>query len=90
MGARKNYKKNEIKEEFLTLTELIEADEVEDFVEMAVMTKSIGLPAYTYKVNHLNFLTEAESAVSIENVNNMPFQDKYLISIEDIEQGIQC
>ena len=47
--------KNEIREEFLSLTTLIEPDEVEDFVEMAVMTKSIGLPAYTYKVNHLNF-----------------------------------
>ncbi|EOP81031.1 hypothetical protein IGM_05757 [Bacillus cereus HuB4-4] len=84
---KKNYKKNEIREEFLSLTTLIEPDEVEDFVEMAVMTKSIGLPAYTYKVNHLNFLTEAESGISIEGVHNMPFQDKYLISIEDIENG---
>ena len=47
----------------------------------------MGYQLIHIKVNHLNFLTEAESGISIEGVHNMPFQDKYLISIEDIENG---
>jgi riboflavin synthase len=92
---KKSVKKQELKEEFVSLQELIQPDEVEDFIEMAVMSRAIGLPAYTYKVTNLNFLSpseenkEGDQPIKLQDVNNIPFQRKYSITIENIEEDIQ-
>lgn len=70
--------KKDIKDKFLELEQIIKEDEVEDFVQMAVMRKSIGLPAYTYKLTNLTFL----NGFSQENfiIDELTFKDVYIIS----------
>ncbi|WP_205418622.1 hypothetical protein [Paraliobacillus sediminis] len=90
---KKNPKKLELKEDFLSLVQFIKPDEIEDFVEMAVMSKTIGLPAYTYKLKGLDFLLEDENqendlseteVIDFNNVLNYPFKGKYLFTIEEV------
>jgi hypothetical protein len=84
---KKNPKKSELKEEFLELVNFIDPSEIEDFVEMAVMSKNIGLPAYTYRVKSLNFLTngnDEDNSVNLFNIQNHPFNEKYLVTIEEV------
>lgn len=82
---KKNPKKADLKADFLSLVEFINPDEIEDFIEMAVMSKTIGLPAYTYRVRSLDFLTDSKGGnISLEDISNYPFQDKYLVSVEEI------
>ena len=56
------------------------------------MLKTIGLPAYTYRVRSLDFLDRGEDdsqAFKMEEVSNLPFKEKYLISIEEIVDNPQ-
>lgn len=88
--AKKSTKKHELKDDFLSLAQLIQPNEIEDFIEMAVMSGSVGLPAYTYKVNNLDFLNEehqSEDKVKLGDVCNRPFQDKFTLTIEDINSS---
>ncbi|MGX5553059.1 hypothetical protein [Bacillus cereus] len=86
--VKKNPKKAELKEDFMGLARLIKPDEIEDFIEMAVMARTIGLPAYTYRVTNLNFLnsTEDETRLRLEDIEDRPFQEN-LITIEGIEEN---
>ncbi|MGF9911894.1 hypothetical protein ABEX47_04670 [Paenibacillus ehimensis] len=79
---RKPKKKDDIKDRFLALAGIIAENEIEDFVQMAVMRKSLGLPAYTYKVSNLNFLNNLsdEQIVSNYSVENVAFRDIYSIT----------
>ncbi|MEH7391499.1 hypothetical protein [Bacillus sp. JJ1474] len=86
---KKSTKKHELKDDFMSLVEIIEPSEIEDFIEMAVMAGSVGLPAYTYKVNSLNFLKEennGDETVLLSDIKNRPFQDKFTITVESIEE----
>ncbi|PFX65025.1 hypothetical protein COL37_31905, partial [Bacillus toyonensis] len=86
--VKKNPKKAELKEDFMGLARLIKPDEIEDFIEMAVMARTIGLPAYTYRVTNLNFLnsTEDETRLRLEDIEDRPFQEN-LITIEGTEEN---
>ncbi|MEM5665505.1 hypothetical protein AAHB94_24255 [Bacillus toyonensis] len=51
---------------------------------MAVMTRMVGLPAYTYKVRNTDFLNkESDKYVNFDEIVNITFQNKYVISIEN-------
>ncbi|HGA0701785.1 TPA: hypothetical protein ACIQN5_002700 [Bacillus cereus] len=79
-------KKVDLEPVFLELANLIKDNEIEDFVEMAVMRKNQGLPAYTYKVANLRFL-EGKGTEEIEKEYkkiNTPFKTAYAISVEEI------
>ncbi|GED26923.1 hypothetical protein BAG01nite_30250 [Brevibacillus agri] len=54
--AGKKIKKKDLMQEFLLLEQFIRPEEIKDFVEMAVMKKVIGLPAYTHKLENTDFL----------------------------------
>ncbi|MEC5425125.1 hypothetical protein QGM71_16690 [Virgibacillus sp. C22-A2] len=77
--------KKELLDDFLQLADLINDERIEDFVEMAVMTKQIGLPAYTYKVNNLNFLQEHP----IREITDFVLFEKFLITIEESSETDQ-
>lgn len=75
--------KNDFKDTFTSLEQLIQEKDIEDFIEMAVMTRMVGLPAYTYKVGSIDFLNkESDKYVKIDEIVNISFQNKYVISIE--------
>src|SRR5699024_11004516 len=79
--------KKELLNDFLTLADIINDEDIEDFVEMAVMTKQIGLPAYTYKVNDLNFLEDHP----IQNIKDYILLEKFSITVEehsDLERSL--
>jgi hypothetical protein len=76
-------KKSEIENDFYALQEFIGANEVEDFVQMAVMKRMIGLPAYTYNVKDLNFLNDKSDQILTEELKaeNHAYGDVFTISI---------
>ncbi|WP_433749369.1 hypothetical protein [Paenibacillus amylolyticus] len=86
---KKLKKKEDIKDKFLELERIIKEEEIEDFVQMAVMRKSIGLPAYTYKVTNLTFLDGFSQEKIIENftVDEHTFKDVYIISTKTERMG---
>lgn len=55
--AGKKIRKKDLLQEFLQLEEIIKPEEIKDLVEMAVMKKMIGLPAYTHKLDNIDFLS---------------------------------
>ncbi|UYV50709.1 hypothetical protein [Priestia megaterium] len=76
--------KNDYKETFMELERLIGKNDVEDFIELAVMTRMVGLPAYTYEAEKTDFLDESsENYVNLKEINDISFQRKYVISMED-------
>ncbi|CAM4190552.1 hypothetical protein [Saccharibacillus endophyticus] len=79
---KKPKKKEDIKEKFLELSEVIREDEIEDFVQMAVMRKNIGLPTYTYKINNVKFLENLteEQIKQKFSIEDRTFKDVYVIS----------
>jgi len=79
---KKPKKKADIKEKFLSLDQIIREDEIEDFVQMAVMKKNIGFPAYTYKITSTDFLDglTAQEVAETFSKNNYTFKDIYLIT----------
>ncbi|MBT2616135.1 MULTISPECIES: hypothetical protein [unclassified Bacillus (in: firmicutes)] len=82
-------KKADLEADFLSLAGLIRPGEIEDFVEMAVMKKSQGLPAYTYKVTNLDFLgkIEKEAVEEIYTKIDDPFGTQYTITTEQVENS---
>lgn len=91
--SKKRPKKAELKEDFLALAAIINPDEIEDFIEMAVMSKNVGLPAYTYKINSLDFLevreNEEENPIrDIQQIKDQPYGDQYLVSAEEVEDSV--
>ncbi|MFS0906669.1 hypothetical protein AB3N02_26975 [Priestia aryabhattai] len=88
---KKPRKKEDIREKFLSLSQVIRDEEIEDFVQMAVMKKSVGLPAYTYRLSNINFIDEVDEHEFRERYNKTfsPYKDIYSISTEviDFNQG---
>lgn len=84
--SKKKPKKAELKEDFMALAKLIKPEEIEEFIEMAVMARAIGLPAYTYRVTNLDFLDSGDddTRLKIEDIKDRPFQET-LITIEGQE-----
>ncbi|MFG6179655.1 hypothetical protein ACGTN6_20695, partial [Halomonas sp. THAF12] len=76
-------RKKDYHEDFIRLSEFIDETEVDNFVEMAVTVRQVGLPAYTYKVENLDFLEHNQ----LENFSDEPFQNKYVIKLETFEEG---
>jgi hypothetical protein len=85
---KKHKKKSDLLDEFLKLETLINEDEVEDFIEMAVMTRMKGFPAYTYKIGNLNFLYSSDNTelIQLQDIVNYPFKDIYTVSVERIDE----
>ncbi|GEC93576.1 hypothetical protein C7J99_21480 [Brevibacillus brevis] len=81
---KKPKKKADIQEKFLALAEVIREDEIEDFVQMAVMKKNVGLPAYTYKVLNTDFLDGLTSQEIEQNYfkSDFRFNGIYTFSTE--------
>ncbi|WP_158211755.1 hypothetical protein [Alkalihalobacterium alkalinitrilicum] len=75
---KKQKRKKDLFDDFLALSPLIRDEEIEEFVEMAVMTKNIGLPAFTYKVNKLDGIED-----HIEE-REYVFLGSYIIKIEEV------
>ncbi|MCM3676659.1 hypothetical protein M3699_23135 [Peribacillus simplex] len=84
---KKPRKKEDIREKFLSLSEVIRDEEIEDFVQMAVMKKSVGLPAYTYRLSNINFIDEVNEHEFKEKYNQTysPYKEIYSISTEVID-----
>ncbi|MBW4677801.1 MAG: hypothetical protein KME52_28535 [Desmonostoc geniculatum HA4340-LM1] len=82
--SKKPKNKEEIKDRFIDLAALIRPEEVEDFVQMAVMRKNKGLPAYTYRVANLNFLQGLNNDTIMEKytINNLKFKETFLLSTQ--------
>jgi len=83
-SEKKVKKKDDIRDAFLDLARFIRDDEIEDFVEMAVMKKTQGLPAYTYKLTNTDFLTGKNEDTFREDFSkfDVRFENIYTISIE--------
>lgn len=82
--AKKPRKKDDIRGKFVSIANIIREEEIEDFVQMAVMKKVVGLPAYTYKMNNSDFLKDIdrnEFAKSYE-IANQPYNDIFTITSE--------
>ncbi|UOQ94067.1 hypothetical protein MUO14_03600 [Halobacillus shinanisalinarum] len=77
--GKKQKNKQDLLPDFLDLADFIEEGEIEDFVEMAVMTNQKGWPAYTYRVRSTEFFQTDQS----EKFDSVPFQNHYIIILED-------
>lgn len=82
LPTKKPKKKSDIEETFLSLASIIRPEEIEDFVQMAVMKKMKGLPVYTYRVTDLN---------SVDHINvakvNFPIEETYTVSVQVVENN---
>lgn len=80
---KKPRRKADIQDKFLELSALIKEEEIEDFVQMAVMKKNVGFPAYTYKVVSDEIFKDLTNEEIIKAITkeNFPFKDIYAISI---------
>ncbi|MBP3951161.1 hypothetical protein [Bacillus suaedae] len=74
--------KKELLADFLNLADLINDESIEDFVEMAVMTKQIGLPAFTYKINSITFLDSLDEK-DYNTIKDYPFLENFSVSVEE-------
>ncbi|RKN74987.1 hypothetical protein [Paenibacillus ginsengarvi] len=77
--AKKPRRKADVKDQFLSLDTIIPDEEIEDFVQMAVMKRSVGLPVYTYKISNLDFLNDVtdEKLSEIYNFVDQPFNPNF-------------
>ncbi|WP_098742058.1 hypothetical protein [Paenibacillus sp. EZ-K15] len=80
-------RKRDMKNAFFSMASILTEEEVESFVEMAVMKKTKGLPAFTHKLVNLDWYNEkkTEQIKAMFNRINRSYGETYFVSI-DVKQ----
>lgn len=74
-------KREDLLDDFLELSHVLDEDELEEFLELALTTRTIGYPAYTFKINDMSIVEENP----VTELNNYTFLSSNQISINSIE-----
>ncbi|RKD24550.1 hypothetical protein BEP19_09220 [Ammoniphilus oxalaticus] len=76
-------KREELVDDFLTLSTIIDEDELEEFLELALTKRTIGYPAYTFRLTSIRSLRENQ----IEEKHNYTFLNSNQITISSIQNN---
>lgn len=80
--TKKSKTKKELLPDFLTISDMIDEEELNDFIESAVFVKTKGLPIYTHKLSNKKFFEKKslEDFQKAFNILSRPFTNKYSIT----------
>lgn len=82
---KKQKSKNDLKVMFLSLSNTLSEQDVKDLVEMSVMKKNRGLPAYTYKLSNLGRMKDKSlDELKNEFIKSYPLGGGYEATLLDI------
>ncbi|MBH0328792.1 hypothetical protein ABH14_03105 [Brevibacillus brevis] len=79
--TKKPRRKADVKNDFLALTDVIKDEELKGLVEMAVLKKQIGLPAYTYTIDNVSAIE------NLKEYDEYPINSIFCISFKIIENN---